>query len=270
VKSKTGKSLRKAESAIYKLLSPGGRQSELHIIIEYVISAMICLNVILIVFESVLGMDGEYRLLLIVLREFFFAFFLIEYILRVWIADMVMRDRKHPVKSRLRYMLTFRAVIDLLALLPVLIGSTFIDFRIFRVLRLLRITQLKTLSKYTDTLRKVIKLKGSQLLAAIFIVFIFMLASAVIIYDLEHAAQPELFKNVLSGLWWSVSAITTIGYGDMYPVTVPGRVFGSLMSVFGVLLMAVPIAILTSGFFELSKKPDHRTNADKTKTDAEK
>ena len=261
MKGKIRSVLRKAEAVLYGLLDGGGRQSELNIKIEYAISGIICLNVVLIILESIIGLAGEYGAILIALRDCFFFFFLIEYIVRVWIADMVMHDRKHPIKSRLRYMLTFRALIDLLALLPVLLGSVVIDFRIFRVLRLLRITQLKTLKKYTDTLAKVIKLKGAQLLAALFIVFIFMLASAVIIYDLEHAAQPTVFVNVLSGLWWSIAAITTIGYGDMYPVTPPGQIFGSVMSVLGVFLMAVPIGILTSGFYEVSKRADRGKNA---------
>ena len=244
--------MEKIHIQVYRLLKEDGRQSELHDIAEYVISAAICLNVVLIVLESV-GLDSRYDTAINILRWAFFAFFLVEYILRVWIADMVMRDKKHPVKSRLRYMLTFRALINLFALLPVLLGSTFIDFRIFRVVRLLRITQLKSLRRYTDILTRVLKLKGAQLLAALFIVVVFMMVSAVIIYDLESKVQPDVYKNVLSGFWWAISAVTTIGYGDVYPITPLGKIFGSFISIFGVFLMAVPIGILTSGFFEVSK-----------------
>lgn len=245
--------LKKAEIKIYKLLRENGRQSELSEITEYVISAMICLNIILIVFES-MGINGKIGSTLRVLRVCFFIFFLTEYILRVWIADIVMKDRKHPIKSRIKYMLTFRAIIDLLALLPVMLGSTIIDFRIFRVLRLFRIAQLKNIRQYTDILIKVLKLKGSQLLASLFIAFIFMLVCAVIIYDFENKAQPDVFDNILSCLWWSMSAITTVGYGDMCPITSAGKVVGSIMSIFGVFLMAVPVGILTTGFFEINKK----------------
>lgn len=247
--------IKKAEITIYKLLRENGRQSELNEIIEYIISVVICLNVGLIVFES-MGLNGKFGSVLKVLRVCFFIFFLIEYILRVWIADIVMKDKKHPILSRIRYMLTFRAIIDLLALLPVLLGGTFIDFRIFRILRLLRITQLKSLRRYTDILIKVMKLKGSQLLASLFIAFIFMLACAVIIYDLENKAQPDIYNNILSCLWWSISAVTTIGYGDMYPITTLGKIIGSFMSIFGVFLMAIPVGILTSGFFEINKKTE--------------
>lgn len=247
--------LKNLEGKVYRLLNESGRQSHLHDIVEYVISGAICLNVLLIVFESV-AIESKHGTLVAVLRMVFFIFFLSEYLLRVWIADMVMNDRQHPVTSRVRYMLSFRAIIDLLALLPVLLGSTIIDFRIFRVLRLLRVTQLKGLNQYTNILARVVKRKGAQLLSSLFIVLIFTLTSAVIVYDLEHVVQPEVFNNVLSGLWWAISAITTIGYGDMYPITPLGKVLASCMSIFGVFLMAVPIGILTAGFFEISKTMD--------------
>lgn len=243
--------LRRAEFTAYRLLNEDGRQSELNNIAEYIISAVICLDVLLIVLES-MGLGGTIGAVLGVLRLCFFIFFLIEYILRVWIADIVLRDRKHPVKSRLRYMLTFRAIINLLAILPAVFKVSFIDVRIFQILRLLWVTQLIGLRQYTDLLAKVIKLKGGQLLSALFLMLIFLLVCSLVIYDLESKAQPEVFENILSGLWWSMSAITTIGYGDMYPITHVGRILGSLMSVFGIFLMAIPTAILTYGFMEVS------------------
>ena len=244
--------LKKAHDAVYKLLGDSGRQGELRSGAEYVVSAAICLNVLLIIAERMEWSD-KIAPIITALRTGFFVFFLIEYILRLWVADVVMHDKKHPVKSRLRYMVSFMAIIDLLALLPVMTGATLIDFRIFRILKLLRLTRIKSLRRYTEAVEKVIKLKGAQLLASLFIVFVFMLASAVIIYDLEAAAQPGKFTNVLDGLWWSISAVTTIGYGDMCPVTPMGRTFSSIMSILGIFLMAIPVAILTSGFFEVSK-----------------
>jgi voltage-gated potassium channel len=240
---------------LYKLLNENGKQSELHNIAEYIISAVICLNIVLIIFESS-ELGSDYGLIIGILRWAFFAFFLIEYILRLCIADLVMNDKLHPVKSRIRYIFTPRALINLFALLPVLLGGTIIDFRIFRALRLLRITQIKSLQKQTNILIKVLKLKGTQLLASLFIVFISMLVSGVIICDLESKVQPDVFNNILKGFWWAVSAFTTIGYGDIYPISPAGKIFGSFVSIFGIFLMAIPIGILTSGFFEISKKAD--------------
>jgi voltage-gated potassium channel len=252
------KSLQKAEMAVYKLLKENGRQSELNDIVEYAICAIICLNAALIVLES-MGYGGAMGKLLGIARVCFFVFFLVEYVVRIWIADIVMRDKAHPVKSRLRYMVSPRAIIDLMALLPVLLGSTIIDFRIFRVLRLFRIAQLHGLRKYTDILIKVVRLKGAQLLAAVFLLAVFMLTCAVIIHDFEAQAQPEVFNNILSSMWWAMATITTVGYGDMYPVTTMGKVMGSVISVLGVFIMAVPVAILTSGFIEVSSQTKQAT-----------
>lgn len=256
--------IKKFQAIAYKLLKEDGRQSEMNEIVEYIISAMICFNVILIVFES-MGINGKIGSFLSILRLFFFIFFLIEYILRIWIADIVMNDKKHPIKSRIKYMLSLGAIINLLALLPVLLGGTIIDFRIFRIFRLLRITQLKSIKRYTNTLVQVLKIKGPQLLASLFIVCVFLLLSAVIIYDFEGKAQPSVFNNILSGIWWSISAITTIGYGDMYPITPLGKIFASVMSIFGVFLIAIPVGILTSGFFEISKL--NKSKDDKNESD---
>jgi voltage-gated potassium channel len=242
----------KVDAAVHKLLKKDGQQSEMNGVAEYIVSAVICLNVALIIFESV---EAESNGGIInIFRWAFFAFFLVEYILRIWIADIADGEKSHPIKSRLGYILSFRGLIILLALLPTLLVGTVMDFRIFRALRLIRITQLKILQRQTDILIKVIKLKGRQLLASVLIVFIFIIISGVIICDLEYEAQPEVYDNILKGVWWAVSAITTIGYGDIHPISPIGKIFGSLISVFGIFLMAIPIGILTSGFFEVSKK----------------
>lgn len=246
--------LKKVKTQVYNLLREDGQQSKLHSAVGYGIIAMICLNIVEIIVES-MDESASFAGVLHAFNIFFFVFFLAEYLLRLWIADDTASGSAHPVRSRVRYMLSFTALINLLALLPIVqLGAAVIDFRIFRMLRLLRISQFKSLRRYTNRLIKVLKLKLPQLLSAIFIVFAFMLASAVLIYNFENTAQPQKFNNILSCLWWSISAVTTIGYGDMYPITAAGRLFASFMSIFGVFLMAVPIAILTSGFLEVSRQ----------------
>ena len=244
----------KFEIAAYKLLREDGRQSEMRDIVEYIICGVIILNVIFLILESV-DVSDKYSHVRVIVNICFFMFFVIEYLLRVMIADITMRDRKHPIKSRIRYMLSFRALVDLLALMPV--GFMAVDFRIFRMLRLLKISRLKSLRQYTEVMVRVLKTKLAQLLSSLFIAFIFILTCAVIIYNLEHDAQPAVFESILSGLWWSVSAITTVGYGDIYPITPMGQILSSFVAVFGVLFMAFPVAILTSGFIEISKKNEN-------------
>lgn len=252
--------LKKLKVKVYLVLKDEGRQSHINNIVEYMIAVLIILNVFLIVVESIDSLARQHRTLIIFLRNAFFIFFLTEYILRFWIADIVLHGRKHPVIARIKYMLTFRALVDLLALFPVMFGASIIDFRIFRVLRLLRITQLKGVQQYTSTLIKVFKIKGTQLLSSFFIVLIFIFFSAVIIYDLENPVQPGAFNNILTALWWSVSTITTVGYGDIYPITWEGRAIASCISLVGILIMAIPIGILSAGFFEVSKEMEKKAN----------
>ena len=257
--------IKKAKTQACQLLREDGQQSGLSGVVSYGVIAMICLNIVEIIIESI-NWSARYAAALSVFRVIFFVFFLAEYLLRLWIADDAAAGGGHPLKSRVRYVFSFTALINLLALLPIVrLGVTVLDFRIFRMLRLLRLSQFKSLRRYTNRLTKVLKLKMPQLLSAIFIVFAFMLASAVIIYNFENAAQPDKFNNILSCLWWSISAVTTIGYGDMYPITAAGRLFASFMSIFGVFLMAVPIAILTSGFLEVSRhgRQEERTSHNK-------
>lgn len=246
--------LGKIKLKVYDLLRKDARHNKLNIVIEYVISAAICLNVVLIVYESFLE-DGEYSPFILFLRLAFFIFFAIEYILRIWIADIPTKGMEYPFVARTRYILSVTGLINLLALLPVMLGSgnMIIDFRIFRILRLIRITQNRTLKRYTDVLERVIRLKGAQLMTSLFLIFIFMLFSAAIVYDLENKAQPHIFDNILSSLWWAVSTFTTIGYGDMYPITPLGKFLGSCLSFFGYFLMAIPVGILTTGFLEVSR-----------------
>lgn len=241
---------------IYDLLKEDDVRTGPNTIAEYFIGVMVCLNIVLIIFES-LELTYEQRVIANYLRIVFFVFFLAEYILRLWISDIVMFEVENPAKACIKYMFTFNAIVNLLALLPVAFEGNFIDFRIFRVLRLLRLTQIKALKQYTDVLKRVLKLKGEHLAVSLVIAMTFSLICAVIIYDLEKEAQPEVFKNILDGLWWAISSMTTIGYGDMYPITPLGKLLGSFMSIFGVFLMGVPIGIWTSGFFEVSKRFDH-------------
>lgn len=250
---------------IYKILKEDGYQNRINDFIEYFISIAIILNVMLIVVESIDQIAYAYPLTIRILRNSFFVLFLIEYIVRLWIADFVMHDAKHPFLSRIKYMCSFTAIINLLALFPIVFGKTVFDFRIFRILRLFRITQLKALHQYSSIFSKVLRLKGAQLISSFLIVLIFMLISSIIIYDIEYVAQPEVFTNILVAIWWSVSAITTVGYGDIYPITPLGRTIGAFISIFGVFIMSIPIGILSAGFFEISKALDKKDDSDDEK-----
>lgn len=178
--------------------------------------------------------------------------FSVEYILRIWSADLKYPNLP-PVLARLRFMVTFTAIIDLMSLLPSYISVISANFMVLRMLRVLRLLRAFKLNRYTHALRDiadVFRKKASQLISSMLVVTFLMLISAVLMYDAEHEAQPEVFENAFSGLWWAIVTVTTVGYGDVHPITVIGRVMGSIIAILGIALIAVPTGIITAGFSE--------------------
>lgn len=179
--------------------------------------------------------------------------FTIEYLLRIWTSDLLYPQYGF-FKSRLKYMFSFMAIIDLLAILPFWIPFiTNIDLRILRTLRLTRMLRIFKLSRYIIALSiigNVFKRKKEQLTSSIFVVFVLMFIASIMMYYFEHDAQPDVFANAFSGLWWAIATLTTVGYGDIYPITVMGKVISAIIALLGIGLVAVPTGIISSGFCE--------------------
>ena len=183
--------------------------------------------------------------------------FTVEYVLRLWTCDL-----KHPGKpaaiSRIKYIFSFMAIIDLLAIVPFYLPLIIsIDLRVLRMLRVVRLFRIFKINRYTTALNiiaTVFKNKASQLISSMTIVFMLMLMASVIMYNVEHDAQPEQFKNVFQAMWWAVATLTTVGYGDIYPVTVLGKLLSAVIAILGIGLVAVPTGIITAGFSEIVEK----------------
>lgn len=183
---------------------------------------------------------------------FSIAVFSIEYLLRIWTADLLYKQG--PLLSRLRYIFSLMAIIDLLAILPFYLPFvTKIDLRSLRTLRLIRMVRIFKLNRYTTALNSVtlvLKKKKEQLLSSMFVVILLMIISSILMYYCEHDAQPDVFKNAFSGLWWAIATLTTVGYGDIYPITVVGKILSTFLALLGIGLVAVPTGIISSGFSE--------------------
>ena len=176
-------------------------------------------------------------------------FFAIDYVLRIWTADYLY-ETMSPAKARLKFIFSWAGLVDLLSCLPFLAASGGGTLRMFRIIRILRVFRIH---HYADPLRvigDVIKKKQGQLLSSIFIVFILMIASSLMMYNLEHEAQPESFANAFSGFWWAANTLLTVGYGDIVPVTLAGKICGTLLTFLGVGIVAIPTGILSAGFME--------------------
>ncbi|MBO6140886.1 MAG: ion transporter [Ruminococcus sp.] len=177
------------------------------------------------------------------------AIFTLEYILRIWTADILYR-KLSPLKARLRFLVSFDGVIDLLTILPFVYLSGFIVFRILRVARIFHLFRINTGSDSFAVIVSVIIEKKNQIFSSIFIIIVLMIASSLGIYGAEHEAQPEAFNNAFSGMWWSISALLTVGYGDIYPITAVGRIMGMVIALLGVGVVAIPTGIISAGFVE--------------------
>ena len=232
----------------------GDRPSE---IFDWLIMALIILSILSIVLESFQPLAARFQPVFRGFEVLTVVVFSIEYILRIWTADLLYPYEKHP---RIRYIKSFMAIIDLLAILPFFIPFISIDLRFLRMVRLLRLFRLLRvfkLGRYMDALAiivKVIKQSSSQLIVSIVLCFFVMLFSAIVMYTVENPAQPEQFPNVISSLWWALCTLTTVGYGDVYPITAVGRFFASIISLVGIGIIAIPTGIIAAGFTSVINK----------------
>ncbi len=175
--------------------------------------------------------------------------FSIEYILRVVTADFLYPEKK-PAMARVQFILSFEGIIDLLTILPFFVFNGFGAFRLLRVVRIFHVFRVNTKVDSFNIITLVIKEKWKQVTSSVLLIFIFMLASSLGMYAIEHEIQPDVFKNAFSGMWWSMSTLLTIGYGDIYPVTIIGRIMAIVISFLGVGLVAIPTGIISAGFVE--------------------
>ena len=177
------------------------------------------------------------------------AIFIIEYALRLWTANFLYKEAS-PMIARIKFIISFNGIVDLLTILPMFFLEGFVVFRMLRVVRILRLFRINAYYDSFYVIRDVVLKKKNQLTSSFFIIFVLMLASSLCIYSAENEAQPDVFQNAFSGIWWSISTLLTVGYGDIYPVTTVGRLMGITIGFLGVLSVAIPTGIISAGFVE--------------------
>ncbi|MBQ1312290.1 MAG: ion transporter, partial [Blautia sp.] len=159
--------------------------------------------------------------------------FCIEYALRIWTAEFLYPGMSR-IKAVFRFLCSFDGIVDLFTILPFFFLYGFVAFRMLRVVRIFHLFRLNTRYDSFHVIVSVLVEKKKQLGSSIFIIFVLMLAASMSMYSVEHDIQPESFENAFSGIWWSVSALLTVGYGDIYPVTTLGRILGIIIAFLGV------------------------------------
>ena len=185
--------------------------------------------------------------------------FCVEYILRIWTADYLYPD-KSEFRSRLRILISFDGIIDLLTILPFFFLSGMVIFRMLRVARIFHLFRLNARYDSFNVITTVLYEKRNQIISSVFIVLILMLASSLCMYSVEHDSQPEVFRNAFSGIWWSMSTLLTVGYGDIYPITTLGRIMAICIAYLGVGAVAIPTGIISAGFVEQYQRKSSLSN----------
>jgi voltage-gated potassium channel len=220
---------------------------------DTVIVTLVMLNVLAVVVETLPGIKARYAPYFWAFEVFSVVVFTVEYVLRLWSCTASGKYR-HPLGGRLRFALTPLALVDLVAILPFYLPMVMtVDLRFLRALRMFRIFRLFKVARYTESLRAlraVFRNKKEQLLLTLFGMFILLLIASSLMYFAEHVAQPAAFGSIPHAMWWAVSTLTTVGYGDVYPVTPWGKVLASVISCLGIGMFALPAGILSSGLTE--------------------
>lgn len=214
--------------------------------------ALIIINVTAMMISTVSDISQHWYTELVVIEIVSVFLFTVEYILRVWSSAAAPQQSAPHLSARQlrwRYLKSPMAIIDLLAILPFYLSVFFtLDLRILRIFRVFRIMKLGRYSRSVQTLVTVIKNEAHALLAALSILMLFTVIAATCIYYIEHATQPQEFSSIPASLWWALVTLTTVGYGDVVPVTPLGKVFGGLITVMGICFYALPAGILSSSF----------------------
>ena len=214
---------------------------------------LIFLNVLAIILNSIQTLNLKYSNIFYTFEIISVIIFSIEYLLRLWTCNLN-PAYKGRLKGRVKYIFSSMVLIDLVAILPFYIPMIIpIDLRFLRVIRLVRIFRIFKLGRYSESLQmlgRILRKKKSELIVTFFVVILLIIISSSLIYEFEREAQPEKFSSIPISMWWAIVTLTTVGYGDVYPVTIIGKILSSVIALLGIGLFALSPGILSSGMVE--------------------
>ncbi len=234
---------------VNRRLNPGDNDSRT---VDSFIIILIALNVLAVIIETEPNIAERYARAFFIFEIFSSIFFTIEYVARIWTADLDPRY-SDPIKGRIRYTLSFMAMVDLIAILPFYLQAIEMDLRIARAIRLMRLVRILKMGRYAHavrTLSNVFVRKKEELAMATFATIMLLVLSSAAMYFVEGGPGVEGFSSIPDAMWWAIVTLTSVGYGDVIPSTGGGQFVGAVICVIGVLLVALPAGILAAGFNE--------------------
>ena len=233
---------------IFDIIQIGTREDLPSRAFDIFIVIVILLNILTLILETFTELEG-YMTLFNVVEAVTIMIFCVEYVLRIWTAEYLY-PKLSKKKAVLRFLISYDGIVDLLTILPFFFLSGFAVFRLLRVVRIFHLFRINAHDDSFSVITRVLMDKKNQIFSSVFIILVLMLASSLCMYSVEQTAQPEAFENALSGLWWTVATIFTVGYGDIYPITFLGRFLAVVITFLGVGAVAIPTGIISAGFVE--------------------
>ena len=233
---------------IFEIIQIGQRTDIISRLFDYFIVGVILVNIAVLFLETFDELSA-YRPVFRVLGWITVGIFVVEYALRIYTADFLYPEVSKG-KAVWKFLISFDGMIMLLTILPFFYLSGFGVLRMLRVVRIFHLFRINNSYDSFHVITSVLVEKKNQIFSSVFIIIVLMLSSSLCMYSVEHTRQPEAFSNALSGVWWSMSTIFTVGYGDIYPVTMLGRVMAMIITFLGVGAVAIPTGIISAGFVE--------------------
>ncbi len=237
---------------IFQIIQIGQRGDFASRFFDYFILTVILLNITALFLET-FNLPVAAMIIVRVVEWVTVLIFLVEYILRIWTADLLY-PKVSKRKAGLKFLVSYTGIVELFTILPFFFLSGFAVFRMLRVVRILHLFRINNSYDSFNVITGVLYEKKNQIISSLFIITILVLSASLCMYSAEHEAQPDVFENAFSGIWWSVSTVFTVGYGDIYPVTLLGRFMGAIITVLGVGAVAIPTGIISAGFVEHYQK----------------
>ena len=238
---------------LFRMVSVGVIDEPINQIYDVISIGAVVANLVVSVMSTFDNLTAVYGSIFTTVEQVTVFFFAVDFVLRVITAPELYPEESEP-RAVFKYCTSLSGIIDILSFLPyylpVVFPSGIAAFRMFRVVRILRLFRINAYYDSLNVITEVLKSKRQQLLSSVFIIATLMLGSSLCMYSLEHEAQPEVFKNAFSGIWWSVSTMLTVGYGDIYPITPMGKFFSICITFLGVGMVAIPTGIISAGFVE--------------------
>lgn len=246
---------------IYRIIEKGSHGSRKNLIFDYFIMTLIILNVLALIIEThpeIKESIGDFLHIFEICIVFIFT---IEYLMRIYIAD-ISHPSSNRIKSRMKFIFSTFGIIDLLSIIPFFMPMLIrIDLRFLRIFRIMRFFRIFKITRYNSSLNliySVIKEKRAELAMTWFVGILILIVASFLMFEVEGEVQPDKFPNIISCFWWAIATMTTVGYGDVFPITAMGKILSGVLAVLGIGLAALPTGIISAGFIEKIGKDKKR------------